>query len=291
MKAMRLVGFPEAVVRKIPAGLMMDALNWSFPTKMSTVQAFSKQNRLLAFCKPSLELISVRRLLEAVSELGGETMLFERFDHSLSFTNCSAIIADRWRTFSDDRIKGITLGTEGTVNYRNIAKEDILLGGVNFSTSIMGEHPLEVSGYIYRLTCGNGAMSAEQTFKWSRNTESTSILDWFKDRVKAAIELLDAEFEKISHLRDQLIPEHHRAEVLANVFAEYGLSDKIKQLVLVKLTDDPPRHMYDVVQAITNVVNDQDIGESPMMVRRLQKVGGDIAARVAVCPTCYNVKR
>ena len=291
LKAMRMAGFPEAVVRKVPPQYTMDALNWFFHDKLGTVQTFVKkvgnEDNLIAFAKPSLELISIRQMAEAVNEVIGEGCLFERLDHDLSFTNCSALLPSKWKTYDDDRVKEILMAG----GHEPVRGKDILIGGVNFSASIMGEHPTEVTAYIYRLICSNGLMSAEQTFKWSRNTQSTDLMEWFKDRTKAAIELLDTEFERIDGLRSQIVPAEHRSDVLRNVFAEYSLSEKLRGAVMERIANDPPRNMYDIVQAITNVVNEEEVAANPLQVRRLQKVGGDMVAKMHVYDTCFSVTR
>jgi hypothetical protein len=168
---------------------------------------------------------------------------------------------------------------------------DVVLGGINFQHSLMGENPLEVSGYVYRLICSNGLISAEAQFKWSRKTESVPMIEWFGDRVKACIEGLGHEFDKVGNLRGVVIAEGHRAQVLSNVFAEYELSERMRHGVLAQMADSPPRHMWDVVNAITNVANDEEYQNNPHTIRRLQVIGGDMSTKMHICPTCYSVSR
>ena len=276
-KAMRLVGFPEAVVKKYPTSIMMAPLNWAFPEKIKSVKAFIKDRKLVAFVKPTLELVSTKQMLETVDtvvkDVTREPPLFERLDHDLSLTNCSIII-NRHREWTDERLKA----------------KDTVLAGVNFQNSIMGEFPLTVSVYAYRLVCSNGLISAEQTYKWSRKTHSMPTLEWFKEHVTAAVEAADAELTKLGALRDVLVPEAHRAEIINNVFSEFGISERIRRLILEHLVNEPARNMYDIVQSITRAANDDDLQDNPLTIRRLQSIGGQMMSRVSICQSCYSIK-
>lgn len=276
-KAMRLVGFPEAVVKKYPTEIMIAPLNWAFPEKMKGVKAFVKDHKLVAFVKPTLELVSTRQMLETVDsvvkDVTGEPPLFERLDHDLNHTNCSIII-NRHRAWTDERLKA----------------KDTVLAGVNFQNSLMGEFPLTVSVYAYRLVCSNGLISAEQTYKWSRKTHSMPTMEWFKEHMTAAAEAADAELDKLGALRDVSVPEAHRAEIMQNVFAEFGISERIRRVILEYLVNEPARNMYDIVQAITRAANDADLQDNPLTIRRLQSIGGQMLSRVNICPSCYSVK-
>lgn len=275
-KAMRVAGFAESVIKKYPTDLMIEPLNWGFPRKMENVKAFIKGNELVAFVKPALEVVSIQRMLQIVDEVGGEGTLFERLDHNLAYTNCSALIPSISRRWDDERIPQVG---------------DVVCGGLNFQTSLMGESPLVVGVYMYRLVCSNGMLSADQTFKWSRNTETVNQLEWFRGKVMAAKELVGHELHKIDHLITTTLDPAHRADIVTNLFAEYGLSERMRQLVLERLLTDPPRNMWDVVNAITSVANAEELNDNPMAIRRLQQIGGDITSKVKVCNACFHVSR
>jgi hypothetical protein len=280
-KAMRLAGFPEAVIKKYPIKMMMDPLNWGFANKVGdSVKAFVKEDHLVAFVKPSLELISTEGLMKSAVKVLGDEALVERIDHNLSYTNCSLILGSVSREWADERL-----------NDGHSRRNDVVVGGINFTNSLMGESPLEVSGYVYRLICSNGMVSAETKFKWSRKTETTPLTEWFEERLTACKEGLEHEFEKIDQMIQTPLAEGHKADVLGNVFAQYELSDKMRHAVLKRLTDAPPRHMWDVVNAITNVANDEDYVDNPHTIRRLQMIGGDMATKLHVCQACHSVSR
>lgn len=289
-KAMRLAGFAESVITKYPVEVMIDPLNYGFRNRVGEkVRAFvngtqgGAQGHLVAFVKPTLELISTRMLVDKMLEMVGGNGLFERLDHDLSYTNCSMLVPFHNREWVDERIAQSS-GAHAGMN-------DVICGGINFQTSIMGEKPLEVSGYIYRLICSNGLISAEAKFKWSRKTEATPLADWFGERVQACLDGLAHEFEKIDTMIKLTIPDGHRAQVMANVFQEYELSERIRHGVLARLADAPARHMWDVVNAITNVANDEEYSENPQTIRRLQSIGGDITTKMHICDSCHSVSR
>ncbi|HEC65240.1 MAG TPA: hypothetical protein ENI23_08100 [bacterium] len=274
-KAMRIAGFAESVIKKYPRTIMMDPLNWGFREKMKNVRAFAKGKKLIAFVKPTVELVSTRNLVNICSRVCGENAVFERLDHDMSFTNCSIIVGDRFREWEDSRLK----------------QNDVVCGGINWQNSLMGEVPMIVSVYAYRLVCSNGMISADQSFKWSRNTETIPMEEWFEERVTEGLNLITEELNKVDTLRNTLVDPKHRHDVIANVFSEFGLSDRIKHLVMERFLQEPPINMWDIVNAITNVANDEDISDNPLQVRRIQLVGGEIAAKASVCPTCYSVSR
>lgn len=275
-KAMRTSGFPEAVINKYPADLMMEPLNWGFPEKIKNAKAFIKNDELVGFVKPSVDLTSTRRMLEIINEVSPDGVLFERLDHDLFFTNCSFIWPTKQSHWDDDRLP---------------ERGDILLAGANFQNSIMGEHPLEVSLYVYRLNCLNGMISKNNVFKWSRKTETVPILDWFKDKIITANQLADTEFAHIDKMRHTPVRADHLADLYTNIFAEYGISDRQRQLIMDVLVDNPPRNMWDIINAITGIANDSSLADNPQAIRHLQLIGGDIVARTSVCQTCFSVRR
>ena len=281
-KAMRLAGFPEAVINKYPIPLMLEPLNWGFQNRAGDkVKAFVQNEHLVAFVKPNLELVSTQKLVNKIFDGVGGDAVCERLDHNLQYTNCSILVPMKSREWIDERLQK---GGHERLN-------DVVVGGISFQNSLMGESTMEVTGYVYRLVCSNGLISAEAKYKWSRKTETVELDNWFEERVRACFEALDHEFDKIENLRGMEITEGHRAQVLTNVFQEYELSDKMRHNVLAKMADEPPRHMWDVVNAITNIANDEEYQENPHTIRRIQTIGGDITSKLHVCETCYSVTR
>lgn len=281
-KAMRLAGFPESIVKNYPTPLMVEPLNYGFRNRVGEkVKAFVRDGNLVAFVKPTLELISVRELVDKMYNVAGgaDKVLFERIDHKLAYTQVSMILPLRDREWVDERIAS---GGHKRVN-------DVVCGGINFQASIMGEKPIEVSGYLYRLVCSNGLISAETKFKWSRKTESQPLVDWFGERVLACMEGLTHELDKVDNLIKLPIAEGSRARVLDGVFREYEMSDRMRQGVLERLADAPPRNMWDVTNAITNVANDEEYSENPLTIRRLQTIGGHMSTKLHVCDSCHAV--
>jgi hypothetical protein len=55
------------------------------------------------------------------------------------------------------------------------------------------------------------------------------------------------------------------------------------------LNAEPPRNMYDVLQAITNVANMEEYQDNPHMIRHLQEIGGQLATRDHICDKCHSV--
>jgi hypothetical protein len=285
-KAMRLAGFPEAVINRYPIPLMLEPLNWGFQHRAGDkVKAFVQNDHLVAFVKPNLELVSTQKLLDTIFKVVGEDALVERLDHNLQYTNCSILVPTKSREWTDERLQAkLAPGTHERLN-------DVVCGGITFQNSIMGESTMEVTGYVYRLICSNGMISAESKFKWSRKTETVELSTWFEEHVRACYESIDHEFDKIEQLIQTPIVEGHRAQVLTNVFQEYELSDKMRHAVLARMADEPPRHMWDVVNAITNIANDEEYADNPHTIRRIQTIGGDISTKLHVCEACYSVSR
>jgi hypothetical protein len=216
--------------------------------------------------------------MRSVSRVLGDEILVERFYHDLGYTNCSIIVPGIDREWEDDRLVK-----------DNVKVNDVICGGISFQGSITGKKPLIVSAFVYRLVCGNGMVSADVKYKWSRKTETVPVTQWFEDRLVACKEGLQHEFDKVQSMIDVKIPEGSRTDVLSNVFREYEISDRMRGAVLQRMTDYPPRNMWDVLNGITELANDQELG--PHTARRLQEIGGEMATKLHVCEVCHSVTR
>jgi disulfide oxidoreductase YuzD len=167
---------------------------------------------------------------------------------------------------------------------------DVVRGGIQVQDHVLGELPLVVSGYVWRLVCSNGMISQELVSKWSRRSDSSNLDDWFTEAVQSCNESIEHEFDRARDLQE--IPvEKHGAEIIRAIFSEYKISPAMREAITDNVVNEGAETLYDVFNAITSAANNADFVENPAMVRTLQSVAGSVALHPQYCPSCFSLMR
>lgn len=169
---------------------------------------------------------------------------------------------------------------------------DMLYGGIQFENSIIGEQKIQITPYIFRQWCSNGAYSSENVGQWShRNDETHDIREWVKSSTLMALQALDTEFNRIRRLTEMSV-QGHPVEVLKSLFVKFGIPVRTQQEIIEAAEGQNngagPQTMYDLWNAITRVATHSQ-KMSVMSSCQLQFVAGQVTREVDLCPHCHQL--
>ena len=270
-KAAREIGIPDTYVRKTPARLITDHLNyWYGQRNVENFHLLCRDDTVLGMVRRQVPIVSNIQVLDAVIEGIGEKNVagYHRVYNSLRTTHINIV---------------------GRKMTEPISK-DFLFGGVQFQGSVLGECAIEVSAYVFRQICSNGAIAPRTIFRWSRKNVQTQAVDWARDTARQAYEAVDGEFERIKKLTKIKITGHV-SELLKSMFHEFSLPTAVRNAILAELVDSGKAEtLYDVYNAITKVASHSEIiADKPSSIRQTMLVAGQVVEHSEVCPTCYSV--
>lgn len=169
---------------------------------------------------------------------------------------------------------------------------DTLYGGISVQNSIFGKMALEVTPYIFRQWCSNGAITSESLSKWSRRSNNTDdIALWAQSAADRSVKELKCEFNRIQQLTEVGVVGQLDS-TLKSIFRKFGIATRTQGIIrdeVAKQNDGMgAQTMYDIYNAVTAVgTHNQALSESS--ARDLQLVAGDITKDYAMCQTCHQV--
>jgi len=169
---------------------------------------------------------------------------------------------------------------------------DMLYGGIQFENSIVGEQRIQITPYIFRQWCSNGAYSSENVGQWShRNDETHDIREWVRHSTAMALQALDTEFGRIRRLTEMSV-KGYRIEALRSLFTRFGISVRTQQEIIQAAEGQNdgagPQTMYDLWNAVTRVATHSQ-RMSVASSCQLQFVAGQISREVDLCPHCHQL--
>jgi len=269
--AARAAGIPQTYADKCPDSLINQNLNyWYGEGGLSAEKSFlRKGNKVVGVGNKMEKLVSNRKLLDVVSSVVDNVKGYHYCSNDLWYTTASVVSDKSFEAISDD----------------------ILFGGIQLQSSILQKKPIEVSAYIYRQVCSNGACSSHELFKWSRKNSSVAIEDWIHTAAVQAYKSLDAEFNRIKLMTNVGI-KGHASEYISSLLRNAGLSKGTEEEILQEVVNSGATSVYDVYNAISKVATHSKIFENNFISgRSLQMVAGRVSRHCEVCPTCHHIVR
>jgi hypothetical protein len=190
-----------------------------------------------------------------------EILVDYKFNHALNETNVRLILPEVARTLVDT-------GTD----------DDTWSLGIQLRNSLMGTKQTEVSGYLFRWWCTNGATSTHSTASevWNRKTggqDPEKVYDWARKSVDNVLGGLEGALDEVQALAyEDITGQLHvtAQDIMTQYDIPLAQRNRIEQILL----DEPTDTMYSLLQAITAAAN--ELGMNPADVARLLRVGGDI---------------
>jgi len=263
------IGLTPKYTAKCPADLLFQQLNYFFGEGMTKpVRAISKDGTLLSVTKERVRtrVVSNERLLRLAEEK-------LRSDRILGYH----------KVYSDLNYSTMAIVTDKSFEPVN---KDTLFGGIKINNSIMGKETVEVSPYVFRQWCSNGAITATVLGQYTRRKHD-NLDHWFTEIIEKANSELDNEFERIRHLTSISV-KNHLAEVIQGIGQDKHLPKSITQKVLDHAVSEKAETMYDVYNAFTWIASHTE-NLSPSRANRLQFTAGTITKEHEICDKCHRI--
>ncbi len=196
-----------------------------------------------------------------------------KFSHSLRHTHVRLIIPGQTREITDT-------GTP----------RDVWSVGLQLNNSLVGAENTQISGYLFRWWCTNGAVdTAASSGIWSRRgtAREAEVYEWARHAVDEVLGGLEPALDAVQHMVHIPI-EGHANEVLRDVFNHYRIPVAQRTAIIERMVEAGRLTMYSVMAAITEVANDASM--APSHVDALLRMGGDLPhAATARCNECNRI--
>jgi hypothetical protein len=173
-----------------------------------------------------------------------------------------------------------------------IAVNDPVRTGLTVSNSITGSRRLEVSAYVHRLICTNGAISATNSYKFSGGKFGDKEEDrneWLRRVIGDAFDAADEEVERLRTLRNVRF-EGHLSESLNSIYSELSVPVAMRNALTDMVIDGNAETGYDIYNMITDIASNSPIATSDANLSyRMMRVGGKLAESTSFCGGCHRI--
>jgi len=271
-EAARGVGIPSTYSAKCPIDLLFQNLAFWYSGGCAGKLRFFLQHGVVIGCNANRpKYYSNMRLLEQAEQIIGDNAIlgYHQVHTSLDHSAVSVVVN---RTF--EAVPG-----------------DILYGGVTLQNSVIGERRIEITPYIFRQWCSNGAITAENINQWSHRNDDGDIGPWVRSSTQSALNALDQEFQQIRRLTEISV-EGHVPDTLRSLFRKFGIpvttQKEIVQTAATQRDGQGPGTMYDIWNSVTRVATHSQ-RLSTRSSRDLQYVAGQITREYNLCPHCHQL--
>lgn len=269
LEATSLCGLPKGYVGRTPAHLIEPHMNYWFREghegKEFKILASGSNQVGSAFTKSTIVPFSNLRLLdqalEGIKEKYGdvEVLADYKFHHTLRGTHVRLIIPGASRLVTGSGVD-----------------DDQWSIGLQIKNSIIGESQTELSGYLFRWWCTNGAIDTRATSGvWSRRGggQGDEVYEWARTAVDDVLGGLESSLDHVQAMTE--IPLTGEANlVLQDVFEQYKVPTVERNRITDLMVDETNLTLYTLMQAITQTANNIEV--DPGHVERLMRVGGDL---------------
>ncbi len=288
------VGIPRKLAMRTPAPLLEPWLNWWFQGNSGwegkSYKAFitgvshTDTPLLIAFGSGTISPFSnigilerlvngIRRFYQADEQ---DLLVDYKFTHSLELTQVRIIVPGFVRNITGP----------GTAE-----PSDLWSTGVQWQNSQLGLKPTELDGYLFRWRCTNGMTDTLVTSgKFNRRDGSgEDVYDWAGQAVDEVLGGLEHALDGVQDATT--IPvEQDVSLVLDDLFRQHRVPGKLQQEIVRNMAEvGGELSMYTLLNAITMVANDPDLG--PASVVKLQQVGGHVAHSAEMrCDACRRIR-
>jgi len=271
LKLGKMVGVPEAYIKRTPHHLMLPHMNYWLQNKgISSISLASDDGVIKFFSQGQNNSVSNNMIIDIVADRIGDNMNVHHVNHDFFSTNYS-LTSER---FED----AVDVG-------------DAVRVGVNIKNSYANLTPLTISAYIHRLICTNGAISADNVFRLSKfsSGDEDDDKDWVIDSVWAAFDQADAEIQRLKDMKNISVT-NHLTDTLHGIYNEFGVPVRARNEITDYVIDHSVNTMYDVYNAITDIASNSELASNDSdLAYRLMSTGGRLSSHTEVCRECHRV--
>lgn len=268
------VGIPSTYSKKCPEELLRQNLNFWYSGGGSTekLRLFFKDQKLIGAYKNHPDYYSNIRICEDITEAIGANHIqgYHQVSTNLKYSRFS-LVTDK----SFDPVTG-----------------DTLFGGIAVQNSIFGQRQLQITPYIFRQVCSNGAIMSEALSQWSRRSDGKEDIDvWAKSAAQMALTGLDVEFTRIKHLTE--VPVKGNVDnMMKSLFRRFQIPTRTQNLIQEEVSNSNsgqgPQTLYDVWNGLTRVAtHSTDLSASAGY--DLQLIAGQMVKEDNICPSCSQI--
>lgn len=264
------VGIQRSYVKKCPADLLFPHLNFWYEDGMKQpIRAIVRDGSLLRTTVDRVKSrpVSNERLLSVAEECIGKDNIvgYHQVSSNLEYSTVAIVTNKSFEPVN----------------------ADTLFGGVKIQNSILGKETVEVSPYVFRQWCTNGAISQDSLGTYTRKRSNDNLNEWMHDIIGDASSALDHEFERIRHLTTISV-KGHLSEILKGIGRDNHIPGRVLDDIYDEATSKNAQTMYDVWNAITRIASHSE-SLTPIAASRLQEVAGCVSKKNELCPNCHRV--
>lgn len=271
----QMLGIPAAYAKKMPPNMMLPHFNyWLANRGFRHLTMAANNNVVKLFSKGVLAPVSNDFILDVIRDEIGDQLQVYHVSHDLFQTNFSVVQADLQYDI------GAQVG-------------DPVRYGVAVENSYANTTPLTISAYVHRLSCTNGAISADTVYSLSRKSggpggEDGGVEEWVQQAIEGAFAQADLAISRLHNLQSIELSAHI-SDTLQGIYSEFGVPVHSRDEITNMVVDLHIDSLYDLYNVITDVASNSELAmENPAMAMRLMRIGGRIAAHPEICGQCHR---
>lgn len=271
LEATSLCGLTKNYVSRTPAHLIEPHLNYWFQGGLEgkEFQLLTVDQVASAFTRATITPFSNVRLLQqavdalvaAYPEIDAADILVDyKVHHDLQYTVFRLIVPEVTRVITNTGID-----------------DDAWSVGVQVRNSLIGASQTDISGYLFRWWCTNGAIDTlAHSGTWSRKSsgQGDEVYDWAYEAVTSIANSLETHSLDAVQALTEIPIAGEAGEVLRDVFTQYRIPVRERETIIENMVESENLTMYAVMQAVTQAANNPAL--SPQHVESLMRAGGDL---------------
>jgi hypothetical protein len=270
----RGVGLDISYVKKCQennaTNLLTPQLNyWYKQNPDDMVRLLTKESKAVAVStRPGVAFITLQTLLDAMETQVGAGAIAGY--HNPQFD---------WRRATVNLV---------TTESFEVVKKDALQVGFRLTHSFADLYATQVTAYVYRLVCSNGATTMDEIQSFSRTGgDGDDFRVWIKESIFKAQEAVRLEKDRLLHLTTIKTSEK-TGDILHHVLGH--MPRKLSKLVEEEALNKEVRTMYDVYNVITRVSTHEDdaFGKNPAGRYKLESLASALSFNTKLCPVCKH---